>query len=84
MTFNSIFSAIFVPEILFLWIKKITFLYPVLFFEICRTYDGLVSKALPLRIVPGRLFSFMVMKKALSFEEKRLMFTDFFCGIFSL
>lgn len=38
-------------------IKKKTFHFPVLFFEICGTYDGLVSKALPLRTSsPGRFF----------------------------
>jgi hypothetical protein len=38
-------------------IRKKTFHFPVLFFEICLTYDGLVSKALPLRSSsPGRFF----------------------------
>lgn len=38
-------------------IMKKTFHFPVLFFEICLTYDGLVSKALPLRTSsPGRFF----------------------------
>jgi len=38
-------------------IKKKTFHFTVLFFEICLTYDGLVSKALPLRTSsPGRFF----------------------------
>jgi len=38
-------------------ITKKTFHFTVLFFEICLTYDGLVSKALPLRTSsPGRFF----------------------------
>lgn len=56
MTFCQLFFVIFTLKGLLLWIRKITFLYPVLFFEICRTYDGLVSKALPPRNFPGRLF----------------------------
>lgn len=35
--------------LVFLWIKKNTFHFSILFSEICPTYDGLVSKALPLR-----------------------------------
>ncbi len=44
-------------------IKK-TFHYTVSFFEICFTYDGLVSKALPLRTSsPERFFLYMPLKK---------------------
>lgn len=46
-------------EIVQLWrrIKKNTFHFPVLFFEICFTYDGLVSKLGRLGFLqPGRFF----------------------------